>query len=201
MIGNFFGSLRTPTHSFSFYISKPFLLSLMWREISISVLRCNESFIHFSFIAFYFSIDSENLRLWDLCCLRFMMASDSFVYPGHFWQLYTTWRRPATVSIQWWLKLEHCNYILMVSTWIGKRWCDNDTFKYTINTLTFFHRNCQLHLGITMLYLPYLSLGKGRPNWYWALGQEAETITKMNEIKGKTGATNRIVNNVSLRNL
>ena len=35
-------------------------------------------------------------------------------------------------------------------------------------------------------YLPYLSYGKGGPNWYWALGQEAETITKMNEIKGKT---------------
>ena len=174
----------------------------MWREISISVLRCNESFIHFSFIAFYFSIDSENLRLWDLCCLRFMMASDSFVYPGHFWQLYTTWRRPATVSIQWWLKLNHCNYLHMVSAWFGEWWCVYDTFKSKIYTLICFHGHRQMHL-VTRLhqYLPYLSHGKGRPNWYWALGQEAETITKMNEIKGKTSATNRIVNKVSLRNL
>ena len=101
-------------------------------------------------------------------------------------------RRPATVSIQWWLKLNHCNYLHMVSAWFGEWWCVYDTFKSKIYTLICFHGHRQMHL-VTRLhqYLPYLSHGKGRPNWYWALGQEAETITKMNEIKGKTSATNR----------
>ena len=158
----------------------------------------NESFIHISYsVPFYWICD---FKIGVYCV--WWWQQDNCVYSGHFWQLYTTWRRPATVSIQWWLKLNHYNYLHMVSAWIGEWWCVYDTFKSKIYTLICFHGHRQIHL-VTRLhqYLPYLSHGKGRLNWYWALGQEAETITKMNEIKGKTSATNRIVNNVSLRNL
>ena len=113
----------------------------------------NESFIHFSYsVLFYWIREFATLILvFTVYYVGVWWQLDSCVYSGHFWQLYTTWRRPATVSIQWWLKLNHYNYLHMVSAWIGEWWCVYDTFKSKIYTLICFHRNCKLHLSTTML--------------------------------------------------